>query len=727
MRGTSPEERERERAFKASLPATVVTQERIRDEAPTSAADGLRLTAPSLSIQQTTPGQGTIYVRGLSGRAVVYALDGVRLNMAFFRAGNNDYLGLIDPYALSSAIVVPGASSVEYGSDALGGAVLGNTETPSFSEESRWRLQAFQSFSSNPIGTASRVSAAHESKRTAASIGFTYYQAGAIRPGEGMKSPDPSTYIGLERDAGQTYQPVLDRRQLGSEFEFYSTDGNLRQRLGRGLSLLVKAQYSVRPELVRYDQVTPRFKLDLPARAERSLKPMSRAMLSATLEHRRASSIYDSAEVQLAWQRIFERRVDRRFREECIEPLENPPVDPEMCAGKLRLLADGSRSFEDNASNAFTLRAEARKANESKSVSVIAGIDLHHDVVSSRAESLDFVSGTRTAGQARYPDGSTVSEAALFSHLRLRLFPNLHVFAGARGSVFMIDMKGRTGATPSEPFERRVADVVGSVGAHWEFAPGAAWVANAARGVRAPNVEDFAALGTRAQGRFQVPNPDVKPEHSYTGDTGIKLSNGVNRAHAVVFYTRYDDAIALAPTTVGGQRFTAKGDEYYHSVNASSLDLFGAEASFDVALTSNVATFARALVMRGTQKNPAETGLPAETPADRIPPAQGELGVRYLPLPSLELSAFVVTRAAQRRLNDPINLEDNRIPVGGTPGYTTYHARAKYRAATGTTFRLAFDNISNRLALDHGSGFYRAGFSVTASLELGLDRSPTLN
>ena len=49
---------------------------------------------PGVSIQQTTPGQGTIYVRGFSGRAVGSTVDGVRLNTAFFRAGNNPYLAV---------------------------------------------------------------------------------------------------------------------------------------------------------------------------------------------------------------------------------------------------------------------------------------------------------------------------------------------------------------------------------------------------------------------------------------------------------------------------------------------------------------------------------------------------------------------------------------------------------------------------------------------------------
>jgi iron complex outermembrane receptor protein/hemoglobin/transferrin/lactoferrin receptor protein len=563
------------------------------------------------------------------------------------------------------------------------------------------------------VGTASRVSLRHERKGTAAVIGFTYYQAGAVRPGGGLRSPDPASYPGLERAPGEPYRPVLRRDQVGTDFEFYAADATLLQRLGRGTDVVLKGQYAVRPELVRYDQVTPRFKETVPARAERSLRPMTRAMASATLRHRRVTGWLDSAEVQIAWQRIQERRVDRRLAETCLDATQ----DPETCTGRLTLTADSARSFEENASNAFTLRAEARSATPTRALSAIAGVDFHHDIVSSAGETLDLETLATTPDESRYPDGSTVSEAALFGHVRVRPLPRFHLFAGARGGLFLVSIAGRSGVAGSG-FQRTVGDGVGSLGAHWELEQGLAWVANGARGVRAPNVEDFAALGTRAQGRFQVPNAHVRPEHSYTVDSGLKLARGAHRAHIMGFFTRYADAIVLAPTTVGGLPSTADGDAYFHSVNASFTDYFGIESGFDVTLARLVQIFGRALVMQGSQYNAPRTNLPAETPADRAPPVQGELGVRVSLLPSFSLEAFAVGRAPQRRLNDPINREDNRIPEGGTPGYVTLHSRLKYVADRHLVARLALDNIADALALDHGSGFYRSGFAVTGSVEL---------
>jgi hypothetical protein len=89
--------------------------------------------------------------------------------------------------------------------------------------------------------------------------------------------------------------------------------------------------------------------------------------------------------------------------------------------------------------------------------------------------------------------------------------------------------------------------------------------------------------------------------------------------------------------------------------------------------------------------------------------------------PKLSAELFGSFRAAQQRLNDPTNLEDNRIAEGGTPGYVTLHARGTYVASSQLRFRLALDNLADELVLEHGSGFYRAGFGATGSLELTTD------
>lgn len=706
--------------FEATRLNSEVSEEATRDAAAPSTPDALRHNA-LVSVQQTTPGQGTVYVRGFSGRGVGHAVDGVRLNTAIFRAGNVPHLGLLDPYSIESYTVVPGAASVEYGSDALGGQIAAYTVLPGYSlGQDSYSMRAFQAVSSNPLGTVSHIDAAAMRATFAAHVGFTYVQAGAIEPGSGQRSPVPDSYRWLERDAGATYVPEFSEKQIGTEFEFYAGNATVRKRLGRGRDLIARAQISVRPALVRYDQITPRFKSEVPTRAEDGLSPLTRQMASLELVQRSFESWLEDARLLLAWQRVFDRAMARRFDEVCLIGGVPNEDEPETCTDTLRLEPETVRITEETASNAVTLRGVARTASSAR-LSAELGLELHVDFISSQARERDIFSGVSSDVAARYADGSLLGEAGLFSRARYAATPRLTVTGGARAGLLVLDVASRPEPNATPGYERTLGDYAAELGLGYQLGQGVAVLANGGRGFRSPNVEDLSALGSRRQGRYQIPNPDLRPEHSYSGDVGLRVSRGALLLQTAVFFARYEDAIVLGPTSVAGQTTTAEGDAYYHSVNAARVDYHGIESRFSLPVVSNFALFGRWLSMLGTQYGDERSELPQETPADRVPPHQAELGVRTSWSPRISTELFGSWRAPQQRLNDPINLDDNRIPEGGTPGYLTLHARASYVASRSVKCRLALDNLTDQLVLEHGSGFYRAGFSATASLELSTD------
>ncbi len=88
--------------------------------------------APGIMIQQSAPGQVSPFLRGLTGYHVLNLIDGIRFNNATFRAGPNQYLAWIDPGQLEAVEAVQGPSGVEYGSDALGGAIYLRTPPPPY-------------------------------------------------------------------------------------------------------------------------------------------------------------------------------------------------------------------------------------------------------------------------------------------------------------------------------------------------------------------------------------------------------------------------------------------------------------------------------------------------------------------------------------------------------------------------------------------------------------------
>ena len=119
----------RSEALHRDVSAAVISvgKEQVRAESPDVLAEILR-GLPGVFFQQTTPGQGIPIIRGLKGSQILHLVDGMRINNAFFRDAPNQYLGLVDAFAIDRIEVVRGASGSAYGADAMGGVV--NILTP---------------------------------------------------------------------------------------------------------------------------------------------------------------------------------------------------------------------------------------------------------------------------------------------------------------------------------------------------------------------------------------------------------------------------------------------------------------------------------------------------------------------------------------------------------------------------------------------------------------------
>ncbi|MFI5403929.1 MAG: TonB-dependent receptor, partial [Planctomycetota bacterium] len=85
---------------------------------------------PGVMVQETSPGQGSPFLRGFTGFRTLFLIDGIRLNNSTFREGPNQYWATVDPLSVARYDVVMGPSSVLYGSDAIGGTVQAITKTP---------------------------------------------------------------------------------------------------------------------------------------------------------------------------------------------------------------------------------------------------------------------------------------------------------------------------------------------------------------------------------------------------------------------------------------------------------------------------------------------------------------------------------------------------------------------------------------------------------------------
>ena len=108
---------------------SVISGDTLRERGYRTTPQALR-DVPGVMVQETSVGQGSPYIRGLTGFRNVFLVDGIRLNNSVFRDGPNQYWNTVDSFSLERLEVVKGPSSVLYGSDAIGGTVNAITRTP---------------------------------------------------------------------------------------------------------------------------------------------------------------------------------------------------------------------------------------------------------------------------------------------------------------------------------------------------------------------------------------------------------------------------------------------------------------------------------------------------------------------------------------------------------------------------------------------------------------------
>src|SRR5258705_2928512 len=86
---------------------------------PTNASDALAA-VPGVELVKMGPWASRVSMRGLSGDRVLVMVDGVRLNTA---RGHGGQSSLVSVDRLDAVELVPGASSAQFGSDAIGGVI----------------------------------------------------------------------------------------------------------------------------------------------------------------------------------------------------------------------------------------------------------------------------------------------------------------------------------------------------------------------------------------------------------------------------------------------------------------------------------------------------------------------------------------------------------------------------------------------------------------------------
>ncbi|MCI0485933.1 MAG: TonB-dependent receptor [Blastocatellia bacterium] len=638
--------------------------------------------SPGIMVQQSTYGQVSPFLRGLTGYHVLNLIDGIRFNNSTFRSGPNQYLAFVEPSQAQRVEALLGPAGAEYGSDSLGGVIHLLTPEPKFhggeGPAFHGDVQAFASSADLAGGSALRLSLG--SRRLAWIVGGELRRHNDVRAGGGTDSRHVfRRFFGLTSDR---IEKLYGNRLQDTGFAQYGWHTKLAASLAHDQNLTLWYQ---RGDLDRV----------------RGYKDSWGGL-------GRLRSDFGPQRLQLFYARYEKLRLG---------PLDsltgtfsvNSQLDGTARQG---LFATDTITEDENRVNAFGYAAQAT-THLGRHQTIVLGGEVYDEHIDSIRVQIDPVSKISSQRRALYPNGSRYTtyglfaqETAEFVNGRLRV-----IFGGRFTNVRFETFADRN--RDSAGGNLGVADASQSF-RDLTFNTSVAWKVNQAlglnfligRGFRAPNLNDLGALGLNDLG-FEVPAAAAVPfggligasdgegveslgrrvseltaERLFNYEFGVTVRRHRFYARAHVFDAEFKDPIVrrtllfpvdsvpamlsgvpvtrLAPTAAQqaqGVVSVATGLDpraVKAFVNDGQARYYGVESLFSHAITSRLSAEGNYTYLVGRELNPNRF-------VRRLPPQQGFLALRYQPVGSrywVELSGNLIGR--QERLSGG-DLTDERI------------------------------------------------------------------
>lgn len=634
----------------------VVTRERAVEK-PSPSAGHYLASEPGILIQQTTTGQVSPFLRGLTGYQVLNLVDGVRFNNATFRSGPNQYLMFVEPSQARRVEAMLGPSSSQYGSDALGGAIHVMTPEARFGSGGReWHGEVMVAGATADWwrGTTAQVTAGDA--RVAWVVGGGANRHGDLRAGGGLDSRN--VYYRLFGLPLTQIRELYGSRMQDTGYDHYGAHGKLAVRLTGRQSLTAWYQ---RGELERV----------------RGYKDLMGGL--GRLQSSFAPQILDFFYT--------------RYEKQQVGPLDTVSgtvsVNRQLDGGRRQNLRASDPVTEDYASVRATGYSGQASAHWGSRVAAVFGSDVYDEGIRS-ARWIDGV-----AARPLFPDKSRYGSYGTFGQGSWEVKPG-RVRMGLGGRWTEIRFR-------SNAAQLAFRDVSYNASLVWQARRWLGFQALGGRGFRAPNLNDLGAIGLNDLG-YEIPAVEATPAGALVGDSAgegaLSLGRRVERlrpealvnvefgarftaerlyARAQVFQADLRDPIvrrtllfpaeaaprelAGLPVTViaptAGQRaqgvvavatgFDPRATKAF--VNDGQARYWGVESLLRYALSGRWTAEANYTFLAGRDLHP-------NRPIRRLSPQMGHAAIRYTRRGWAEVATTLV--GAQRRLSGG-DLDDERI------------------------------------------------------------------
>ncbi len=644
-------------------------------------------------VQKSQQGGSSPVIRGFEASRVLLVIDGIRMNNAIYRSGHLQNVISVDQNMLENIEILYGPSSTLYGSDALGGVVHMRTKLPKLSSTGKWASSgsAFTRYSSANHEKTAHLDLSLGNKKFAWLQSYNFSDFSDLRTGSHDHPDYPgfgrrNTYITTFNGMDSIVQNSDNRIQKFSGYRQWDITQKLLFQQNSNTTHLLNLQFSNATNIPRYDRLQDT-RNGILRFAEWYYGPPER-WLAAYEFNKNNFLFFEEFKTILSYQKIKESRHQRNYR------------------SALR-----ANRFENVGVTAVTVDGRKRwKAHE-----LTIGTDAQFNQVGSTAFSEQINTGARTALDTRYPDGiNNMLLAGIYAQHLVKMSNGKWVLNdGLRLQYTKLRSTIVDNSFFNFPFtsiDQENLAITGNIGIiympnlHWRFTTGLS------TGFRSPNIDDLGKIfeSNSASAQLILPNPSIKPEFTYNADLNISYRIPVVHIETGIFFTRFQNAIALAPFMFNGEdsmMFNGVMAAVFANQNVNKGRLWGYHAGITISLSQAINLSSNVNYTNGRLF--PFTGN--EIPMDHIPPVYGRAALSYA-RPLLNAELYLLFNGWKKIKDYNPAGEDNAqyATPDGTPSWQTLNIKTsiyknKWVIQTG------IENILDRNYRLFASGFSSAG------------------
>lgn len=681
-----------------------------------STADLLSETGQVL-VQKSQQGGGSPILRGFEASRILLVVDGIRMNNLIYRSGHLQNCLTVDQFALKNMEVLFGPSSLNYGSDALGGTITFNTLSPTLATGGQTHTSEGHAVlrygSANQEGTA-HVDFNYGTEKFASLTSFTFSNFGDLRAGTTRNPflPDDDSYIEsniyVQPQDGKNDimlyndKPQLQKRSGYLQYDFmqkllYKPNANSRHMLN--------FQLSNTNSFNRYDRLNVtevKNGEEQPKYAEWYYGPQFRLLAAYHYDGRNQLGA-DMVHMAVAYQNVKESRHDRKFlKEELYHSWENV--------------------------NIVSLNTDWIKFMDNHKLHL--GIDGTLSFLKSTADTENVLTGETSYNTTRYPDGNNSMHTieAFATHV-WNISPKWSMHDGVRlgyattySSVLNVDEFPFFGGDSQR---KNNLTYSAAIGMNW--LPTKTWkiAMSASTAYRVPNIDNTSKVFDSKVNTVTIPNKDIRPEKTVSVDLNItKHIDNVLIWENVVYGTYYFDAITTARGTfMGSGQMEYQGElcDVYTYTNAKTAILWGVSSSLTATPTRQTELYASfnytyGRILSGEKKQPL----------DHIPPIYGRVGAAWLTADGKGRFDMYALYNGKKSADDyNMDGEDNidyatvkGADGEGMPAWFTLNVKGSYNLNKSLTLQAGIENILDTQYRVFSSGINAPGRNVYAAVRM---------